>query len=92
MRTKVILTWISVILILIPTTTISLAYRDVTHSTPVGNLISLDYPLKQNDNDELSWIDIIMSIIIGAIIGIIIGNILYEWWHATHQGNETSLC
>jgi len=92
MRAKSILTWVSVILILIPTTTSSLAYRDVMHPAPVGNLVSPGHTLEQSNNNEWSWIRFIMGFIVGTILSIIIGNILYEWWHATHQGNETLLC
>jgi len=94
MRAKSILTWVSVILILIPTTTSSLAYSKVMHPTLVGNLLSPEYPLEQSDNDEWSWIYFIMGCIVGlifAIIAFFLGYLSHDWLQENHQDNETLL-
>ena len=99
MRTKAILTWVSIILILIPTTTSSLAYSKVMHPTLVGNLLSPDYPLEQSDNDGWNWwTRFIMGFIMGCIVGLILdiiafflGYLSHDWLQENHQDNETLL-
>ena len=99
MRTKAILTWVSIILILIPTTTSSLAYSKVVHPTLVGDLVSPDYPSEQNDNDGWNWwTRFIMGFIMGCIVGLILdiiafflGYLSHDWLQENHQDNETLL-
>jgi len=73
-----------------------LAYSKVMHPTLVGNLLSPDYPLDQNDNDGWNWwirfiVGYIIGSILGAIIAFFLGYLSHDWLQENHQDNETLL-